>query len=245
MLKDSLLQLGLDGKEASIYLASLELGPCSIQDIAKKSGIKRSTIYGIVSDLKGRGLFTETIKGKKRLFIASNPETLGSLIERQRALLEKILPELKGISNIELGKPRIRFYGTLEEIRSAYTDSISGEAREILSITSAESGLNFLGYDWITTYIRKRIERGIHIKAIIDSSPASRHILSTDEKSLRQTKILPSNRQFVTDIEIYGNKVLITSFEKEHWAVVIESETISSMMKMVFAIMWDGLPSSE
>ncbi|HBT75087.1 MAG: Transcriptional regulator, TrmB [Candidatus Wolfebacteria bacterium GW2011_GWE1_48_7] len=241
MLKNSLLQLGLDEKEAGIYLASLELGPCSIQDIAKKSGIKRSTIYGIISDLKTRGLFNETIKGKKRLFIASNPETLSSLIDRQRTLLDKILPELRGISNAELGKPKVRFYETLEEIRSAYIDSISGNDQEILSITSAESGLNFLGPEWIASYIRTRIERGIHIRAIIDSSPTSLQVFSTDKESLRQTKILPSNKHFVTDIEIYGNKVLITSFEKEHWAVVIESETISSMMKMVFAIMWDSL----
>lgn len=245
MLKDSLLQLGLDEKEASIYLASLELGPCSIQDIAKKSGIKRSTIYGIISDLKVRGLFSETIKGKKRLFIASNPETLASLIDRQKILLDTILPELRGISNVELGKPKVRFYETLEEIRSAYMNSISEGDQEILSITSAESGLNFLGHEWIATYIRKRIERGIHIRAIIDSSPTSFQVFSTDRESLRQTKILPSSKHFVTDIEIYGNKVLITSFEKEHWAVVIESETISSMMKMVFGIMWEGLPSLE
>lgn len=245
MLKESLLQLGLDEKEASIYLASLELGPCSIQDIAKKSGIKRSTIYGIISDMKTRGLFSETVRGKKRLFIASNPETLNSLIERQKLLLEKILPDLKGISNVELGKPKIRFYETREEIRTAYTDTISTGAPEIFSITSSESGVNFLGQEWIDDYIRKRIERGIRIRAIIDDSPISRSIASADKDSLRQTKVLSSNRHFVTDIEIYNNKVLIASFEKEQWAVVIESETINAMMKMVFAIMWEGLPSEE
>ena len=244
MLKESLLQLGLDDKEASIYLASLELGPCAIQDIAKKSGIKRSTIYGIISDLKTRNLFTETVKGKKRLFIAASPETLGSLIERQRTLLEKILPELRGISNTELGKPKIRFYETLEEVRSVYSSTIEGTHNEILSIASYESGSLFLGREWIANYIRKRVEKGIANRAIISNALSSSEITSSDATSLRQTKLLPSGKHFVTDIEIYGDKILIVSFEKEHWAVVIESETISAMMKMVFSIMWDGLPDA-
>ncbi|MFH0854627.1 MAG: helix-turn-helix domain-containing protein, partial [bacterium] len=60
-----LQQIGLSDKEASVYLAALELGPTNIQALTKKSAIKRSTVYDIIKNLKNHGLMSETTRGKR------------------------------------------------------------------------------------------------------------------------------------------------------------------------------------
>ena len=86
-LEQDLLEIGLDEKEAKTYLSALELGPTNIQDLTSKSSLKRSTIYEMIKNLQAKGLISETKKGKRRLFVASEPENL----KRSLVLKEKLL----------------------------------------------------------------------------------------------------------------------------------------------------------
>jgi len=47
-----LRNLGLNEKEAKIYLACLELGSATVQEVAQKSSIKRTNIYNLLGSLK-------------------------------------------------------------------------------------------------------------------------------------------------------------------------------------------------
>lgn len=84
-----LRKLGLKEKEVKVYLAGLELGPESLQNIARKSEITRPTAYGIVKTLEGKGLFRETQQGKKRLFVANSPEKILHILRLQKRELEE------------------------------------------------------------------------------------------------------------------------------------------------------------
>ena len=84
-----LRKLGLKDKEVKIYLAGLELGPSPVQDIAKKAGVVRPTTYEIIKSLKIKGLFAETKKGVRRLFVAQSPEKILELLRMQKRELEE------------------------------------------------------------------------------------------------------------------------------------------------------------
>jgi sugar-specific transcriptional regulator TrmB len=85
-----LKKLGLKEKEVKVYLAGLELGPNSIKNIAEKVKIPRPTVYEIVKKLEEKGLFVETKKGKKRVFVAQSPsQILRFLRIKKREIEEK------------------------------------------------------------------------------------------------------------------------------------------------------------
>jgi sugar-specific transcriptional regulator TrmB len=85
-----LKKLGLKEKEVKVYLAGLELGPNPIKNIAEKVKIPRPTVYEIVKKLEEKGLFVETKKGKKRLFVAQSPsQILRFLRIKKREIEEK------------------------------------------------------------------------------------------------------------------------------------------------------------
>ena len=89
ILSLELRKLGLKEKEVEVYLAGLELGPTTVQNIAKQAGTARPTTYEILEVLKEKGLFQETKQQKKRYFIAQSPEKILSILRLQKRELEE------------------------------------------------------------------------------------------------------------------------------------------------------------
>jgi len=84
-----LRKLGLKEKEVQVYLAGLDLGPSSVQQIAKKARITRPTTYGIIKILEKKGLFIEAKQKKKRLFVAQSPERILGILRIQKREIEE------------------------------------------------------------------------------------------------------------------------------------------------------------
>lgn len=84
-----LRKLGLKEKEVKVYLAGLELGPSSVQDIAKMVKITRPTIYEIIKKLKEKGLFAEVKQKGKRVFVAQSPERILGILRTQKREIEE------------------------------------------------------------------------------------------------------------------------------------------------------------
>ncbi len=84
-----LRKLGLTEKEARVYLAGLELGPSSVQEIAKIAKIARPTTYEIIKNLEKKGLLAETKQKKKRFFVAQSPERILGLLRIQKREIEE------------------------------------------------------------------------------------------------------------------------------------------------------------
>jgi sugar-specific transcriptional regulator TrmB len=95
-----LKKLGLKEKEVKVYLAGLELGPNSIKNIAEKVKIPRPTVYEIVKKLEEKGLFVETKKGKKRLFVAQSPSQILRFLRIKKREIEEKERELTRIVSI-------------------------------------------------------------------------------------------------------------------------------------------------
>ena len=67
----ALLACGLNKKEAKLYLASLELGPATVNKLAKKSRLKRTTIYSLIDSLGARGIIKEVRRRGKKYFFTN------------------------------------------------------------------------------------------------------------------------------------------------------------------------------
>jgi len=82
-------KLGLTEKEVQIYLVGLELGPTSVQNIAKKAKLTRPTTYEIIKKLEEKGLFLESKGKKKRYFVAQHPERILGILRTQKREIEE------------------------------------------------------------------------------------------------------------------------------------------------------------
>lgn len=249
MINKKLEQLGLSDKEAKTYLAILELGEASIQDIANKAGINRVTCHVAVEALKEQGLLNEITKGKKRKIIAEMPDKLLEHIidrrteyDRRASELEKLLPELQSIYNYSDVKPKIRFYEGIEGLKEIYQDTLAEGVQEILAFTAYNKAEKELS-NWLDKwYIPERIKRNVHAQVIAPVSDFAKKYKSADKKHKRETILIPAS-QFPISIEIniYGNKVAIMSFtKKEMMGVIIESKEVAHTFKLIYKLAWSG-----
>jgi sugar-specific transcriptional regulator TrmB len=241
-IKPILEQLGLEGKKADVYLASLELGSASVIEIAKKAGIKRTTVYDILMDLKVAGLVSETLKGKKRLFIGENPEKIQKDLQKKESLFSEILPQLKSIHNISGVKPKIRFYEGREGLKEVYADTLnySGE----LLVFASYDVINVLGMGWAKDYLSKRVKKNIYAKAIMPGNDLLlQNFISKDQEQRRSTKIIdPQKYPFSIEINIYGHQKVALMSSKEELGIIIEGAEIYKTMRLIFELLWNTLP---
>jgi sugar-specific transcriptional regulator TrmB len=243
ILKD-LQRIGLNDKEASLYLAALELGESNIQQLAKKSGVKRTTAYDIIESLKSKGLMSQAIHGKKTLFYASDPRKLEDEIEEQRHILKRILPELLTVANALDSKPKVRFFEGDDGIKEVYKDTLHYPDTELLAWVSDDTQDSF-DLDFLDNiYLPKRIEKKIWVRAIAPDDEKMLNYKSVDEKSLRRTR-LSDDETFPIHVEInlYGkNRIAIMSF-REKFGMIVESQLIFETLRSIFEMNWKALES--
>ncbi|HMP85135.1 MAG TPA: helix-turn-helix domain-containing protein, partial [Candidatus Paceibacterota bacterium] len=88
---DDLYELGLDGKEARIYLSLIRLGEVGATRICTDTVLHRQFVYQSLYGLEKRGLIqVATIKGRKK-FSAKNPKILSNLLAEKNRVADRVI----------------------------------------------------------------------------------------------------------------------------------------------------------
>ncbi|MEI8339809.1 MAG: helix-turn-helix domain-containing protein [bacterium] len=242
MLSKDIQKAGLDAKEAKVYLAALELGETNIGRLAKKSGVKRTTVYLAIDSLKQKGLMSELKKRNKTFFYAESPKKLSDNINENKIAIDGLMPELLSLANLIDKKPKIRFFEGMEGIKEVYKDTLGTPDQEIVTWFSDD----FFDFDkdfFDNYYIPTRIKKKIWVRAILPDTEKMHHVVRFDEKQLRRSKLIPKDKYKINiEFSVYGkNKVALISY-KDDLALIIESQRIHDSIKSMFEIMWSVLP---
>lgn len=233
-------QLGLSDNEAKVYVAALELGQATVQELGKKSKVKRTTVYALIEGLKEKGLLSETKKGKKTLFLAQNPETLLSLSEKQLEEIKKVLPELKSIYNSGSSeKPKLRFFEGKEGYYAVYRNILKENPKELLAISSYESWLRHVDLDFEEKWTQQRLKQGMFLRWLDFKTKATAKRAKEGKKGLREIRFLPDKFAFSSIIFIYEGKIgLMSGKAKDFMAVIIENQEFYHTFKQFFEMLF-------
>jgi len=240
MLITTLKQIGMEEKQAKIYLACLELGKTTIKEIAKKAEIKRTSIYDVIDEMINFGYIKTTTKGKKVKFIAAEPSELKEIIRKRESLLNQIMPSLNLINNVSSVKPKVWFYNGIEGIKQVYEDLLNYRDTEVYGWASDDS-TNLLSPEWCNKYVERRSRRKILLKVIYPLTEVTKYYKNNDKSQSRISKTVdPKKYLFKMEINIYKNRVAMMSAQ-DKIGVIIESEPIAQTLKTIFNICWDNL----
>ncbi|MCI0619464.1 BlaI/MecI/CopY family transcriptional regulator [Candidatus Wolfebacteria bacterium] len=232
--------LGLSDMEAEVYLAALELGEGTMQALAKKSGVNRSTIYTFIDELKERGFITETKRGKRRLYVATNPERLVQMQKVRTGELERALPELLAIHNSARNKPRVTFYEGVEGIKEIHADMLTAE-QEIQAYEDLEGLKNNLPASFFEQFPKERMRRGILYRSISRDSETARVFVKNNIGFLRETKLIITEPLNI-EVSIYGDKVALMSLTSNPpFGVLIQDKNIAQVQRIMWQELWNRL----
>ena len=235
--------LGLSEKEAKVYLAALELGASSVQEIGKKAGVNRATTYFILESLAKLGLTSSYEKDKKTFFTAEAPEQLDNLLKKQeeniednRVELKKNIPELQAIFNLAVGKPKVKFYEGIDGLKAMQQDSLRAKITNIYSFTPLDKYMKAFPEQ---NAVIERIKRKWSLKVIYTSLKGPTKEAS-DKKSFREARFVPIGEfPFESMIDIFPEKgIRIYNFDPYFSGVMIEDKNIAKTFKSIFDLSW-------
>lgn len=246
-LIDQLRKIGFSEKEAQVYLQLIHLGAQSASVLSRHTGINRTTLYDVLESLKERGIVQSVKKKGTTLFTALHPEELLRFLERekteavrklekQQEAVEAILPELISLEHADTDKPKITFFEGEKGMREAYEDTLNAEG-EILAYANVADMHAGLPHFFPEYYKRRAVDHQIHIKAIMPGNEASLDRAAKDAEENRESVILPMDFEFSPEVNIYNDKVLITSW-REKLAILIESKEIADFHRQMYRLCW-------
>lgn len=242
MFADDLQEIGLTKKEAKIYLAALELGETTIQRIAKKSGVKRATIYRIVDELKNKGLMASYRKKSGTVYWAENPKKLNEKVQAKADLMAKILPNMLAITNLIDIKPLIKYYEGMDEIKELYIETLNFPEQEVVAWESGTAYAQYGEKFWDEIYIPKRLENKIWTRIIYSDVAVGKKHQEVDEKFLRKVRIEHSKDfKFEIQVKLFGGKYSAFISNEEIIGIIIESPKIFNTLKSIFEVHWKTL----
>ena len=244
-LKKALLKLNLTEKEIGTYLVLLEQGALSVQDIARNTGINRVTTYAAIEELKQKGLVSESRKGKRKLFVAENPESLENILQEKRNKLRQeenvlqniILPSLKAIDINQKNKPQIKFFEGADEINRIFDNVL--KSSEVIDCGSYDTAIKATTQISEKKYFDEIKKRKIFFRMILEDTPLNRAFAELGRGSIH-VKLLPLETKSSADIIVFGSKVAMMSYDHKT-ATVIEDQSIANSIKMYLDFMWDKL----
>ena len=243
--KRQLTELGFSEKEASVYLALLELGPSTTSEISRMAKINRTTGYDILESLVSDGLVNSIGKTKIQKFVAENPDKVIVFLENKIKQSEEklkqaynLLPELFSIYN-EKEKPKVKYYEGVEAVKEVFEDTLTAE-KEIIGYAVGTDAFESVGEKYLRDYFRRRVAKNIKVRVIAPDDIDTLKVIAKDKEELRESLTVPRDKfYFTTETNIYNNKVLTVSW-KEKFAVLVESKEIADAQKKVFELAWLG-----
>ena len=237
-LIQELQKFGLKEKESKVFLATLELGSGSISEIAKKAGIKRPTVYNIITDLSDKGLIAKAPHRKRMYYIATSPEVLHKLLIEKQKVFEQIFPALNTMYRNKLFHPIMRFYDGKQGFRTVYEEFFSTH-QTIYSAVSFEDVSSIFTEDENALFFSLLREKGGRIHDLITSSQKAEEYKNAPyRKGLGMAKFLPKELELAINMLVLSEKVAFFSFES-NIAVVIEEKNIARTQQSLLKLIWN------
>lgn len=233
-MEEILKEIGLNGKEAKIYLELLKEKSQTASKIAKLTKINRTTAYLELENLMKLGLVSYTIKNSKRYYQPASPEKLVEILETKKKKIISVLPKLKSFQqNEELFK--IEIYEGKEGLKTFYQD-ILNNAKEVLAF--GVTGLAFEILDFEFPHFIKLCKKK-NIKARYIANKDSERLLKKLPKNFVKIKYLENKYNAKVTTIIYSNKVAIQSLQNEKiYITLIKDKNLYETYKNYFMLMW-------
>ena len=251
MINDILKKLDFSDKEIELYLAILKHGKIAPADLAKATGINRTTVYSVSKELIKKGVITEDLGGSVAYFLASPPQDLNQIAKKE----EKVLEEKKGLINNAIKEltnlagqtkysiPKIVFVAEEDLENYLYKQTPTWNA-SMLTQDKTWWGLqdsSFVRYyeKWIDWYWESGASKDINLKILSNESAED---LKRKKYPRRKIKFWPQSQDFNAAVWIVGDYLVmvVTSLEP-HYLVEIHDETLASNLRSFFKGVWNDL----
>jgi sugar-specific transcriptional regulator TrmB len=247
-MKDFLISLGFDNKEAEVYTHILRIGTSPVSLLSQKIKMPRSTVQYTCEKLEKKGIISSLKKDKSTYYYAESPEKILQECELQekksrkkteiaRMFYEQAQTLYENANNI----PKIQVFEGKNGIKTLL-ESLLVEPSHLLSFGAGDYFLKHCP-NLVESFREKAYKTYKSIKVI--RAPIYKHKHKKKEHNIH-TKFFPFLQEQKVDIQITDNIMTIASIDKNHpIGIRIEHKEIIESFRNIFEEMWKLIPDEE
>lgn len=236
--------------EQEVYLTVLKSGKIAPQQVARMTGINRTTVYSISRKLESLGLIIQDYGQRVRYLVAEDPKNMVTIFEREEKRLyekKKIAEELaKELFQLKSEKhysvPRIRFIEETELEKFLY------EAYPRWSESVKKQGNIWRGFqddsltssyrDWIEWTWKKDTDGTLTTTFFTNTSEIEEVLYK--KYPTRYMKTLPKGVSFDSSFWVTGDYlIMIQTRARPHYLVEIHDEVLARNQRELFKGLWE------
>lgn len=263
-----LAEFGLSAGEAKVWRAALaheETGP---YELARETGIPRTTVYELLTGLALKGLVevqrSDGFSKRQTKVRAKNPSVLREKIFEKREELTKlevdvvqILPELKGQYLQRVPNADFKFYPGVDGAKEVYRKMYLEETEAAVVAWDCLMPMDMFGKDWMNELVNEinalSEKRHQSRRSIVPMSSWTQHVISyqyeRDKRYLGEEFRMLDNPGFkiYQDMHVQGSVVyVVNGLKEEAWGLAMRSELLADTFRSMFEVMWQAAkPVSE
>lgn len=247
-------QLDLSELEAKLYLEVLGESPKSVQELARRLKINRTTAYLHIERLIKKELVIKIVKGGNKLIAPNNPDDILSNLINKKAesvsIMQKNLSTIAGALkekyslNKDTDEAEVKYYKGKLGVKSIYEDAL--KTKELRSYANIAIMYEALPENSQIFGDALKNNKDIKIFELIEDSTVSREQIEFQIKNANKErylyKFLPKDvKLFAADTLIYDNKVAIINVGKQITGVVLHNTDYFNNTKAIFDSYWKML----
>ena len=240
-IQEQLNELGLTKSEGKVYTFLLEEGLSTPPQIARGTGIARTNCYNILTKLQVDGLIEEQEKGKRKAYIASDPEALLRTVQKKKEIIERILPDLRALYTVQKNKPKIRFYDGFEQVKEIYLQATETDA--LLALGSTKH-LTDKDPDFFLTFERALKDKNVFVQDLITEPSEKIGVEQTKQilKGMYDFQLLPKKySDFPTDILVWNDNIALITLTEPIFGTVITNKLLAQTFRFMFEMIRAGV----
>ena len=240
-IRPLLRRIGLDDREAEIYLALLPLKIARASTIARSAKQSRSHTYLVLRTLVEKGLVSEVERGKVLHFVAEPPQRLLQYVEDceeelrgLKPLVASALPVLQSMESPFVGKPRVTMLQGLTGMKQVYRDALPND---FCALFNPEAMYRAFGANVVTMLFgkyRKLSGRDL----LVDNDSSQQYIKEVPQDENYVIRLLPKDVHFGTDTILYGDNMVLFAYDDEQTIIRIENQNLSDAFRAWFEALW-------
>jgi sugar-specific transcriptional regulator TrmB len=230
----SLEILGLDAKEAEIYVLLLQRGDLSVLGLSKYSSIPRSSIYRVCESIQSKGFVVTKSAADGDLYSAIPPSDLGhlSLVKQQELeLTQKALDELAASDLLAVPSfPTAAYIKSTEDFRKFLFDMVDSSEKLCFTVSN-----KYLLSEVLTGNFMRELER--RQKKIQLIYPGLHEEFSNKLIEVRNPQVEMTGIQVISDSSV----CFVEGDSDNLQGICLEKPTFAQMQKLMFETFWQTL----
>jgi sugar-specific transcriptional regulator TrmB len=241
-------KIGLTDGEIKLYDALLELGECTLTNLAKESGVSQSKVYNVANRLIKKGLVSSVKQDGVIHFSAANPRRIIDFVHakkdeliREENLAEQMLPFILSKYNNSKKDTSVEVFSGWEGMKTVYWDigenMKKGDKNYVLG---ASQGKNSEQADtFFSQYYKGVVEKKGYSVSIIFNEDIRKNKERTKYYSKNENhKVKYLYQDTFTEINFYKDTVLFVMLFSNPLVIRIRNKEAADSFKQFFESMW-------